>query len=157
MKNKVFILSCSNFLLSLGLKSIVLELQPSVSVFVVHDLNSCLFSDDSVVFSFEPSCDNRVVVVDTSASESQLRSFVAQSLSSASCCSDEDKTTKPLLTNREIQVLRCVSNGMINKEIAAHLNISLQTVLSHRKNISSKLGIKTISGLTVYALMNGLK
>ena len=41
-------------------------------------------------------------------------------------------------------------------EIAEHLNISLNTVLTHRKNITAKLGIKTVSGLTFYAIMNGL-
>ena len=43
-----------------------------------------------------------------------------------------------------------------NKEIADKLNISLNTVLSHRKNITTKLGIKTVSGLTFYAIMNGI-
>ena len=45
---------------------------------------------------------------------------------------------------------------MINKEIADHLRISVHTVVSHRKNITSKTGIKTIAGLTVYALLNNL-
>ena len=42
------------------------------------------------------------------------------------------------------------------KEIADKLNISLNTVLTHRKNITAKLGIKTVSGLTFYAIMNGI-
>ncbi|HAD02757.1 MAG TPA: LuxR family transcriptional regulator, partial [Porphyromonadaceae bacterium] len=44
----------------------------------------------------------------------------------------------------------------INKEIADKLNISLNTVLSHRKNITAKLGIKTVSGLIFYAIMHGI-
>ena len=47
-------------------------------------------------------------------------------------------------------------SGWTNQEIAEHLNISLNTVLTHRKNITAKLGIKTVSGLTFYAIMNGL-
>ena len=43
----------------------------------------------------------------------------------------------------------------INKEIADKLNISLTTVITHRKNITEKLGIKSVSGLTIYAVMNG--
>ena len=60
------------------------------------------------------------------------------------------------LSQREIDVLQLVATGITNKEIADKLNISLNTVLSHRKNITSKLGIKTVSGLTFYAIMNGI-
>lgn len=60
------------------------------------------------------------------------------------------------LSSREEEVLREVAKGMTNKEIADRLNISMNTVMSHRKNITAKLSIKTVSGLTFYALMNGL-
>ena len=59
------------------------------------------------------------------------------------------------LSSREIEVLQLIVKGAINKEIADKLSISLNTVLSHRKNITTKLGIKTVSGLTFYAIMNG--
>lgn len=59
------------------------------------------------------------------------------------------------LSGREIEVLQLIVKGAINKEIADKLSISLNTVLSHRKNITAKLGIKTVSGLTFYAIMNG--
>ncbi|MDE6347367.1 MAG: LuxR C-terminal-related transcriptional regulator [Bacteroides sp.] len=59
------------------------------------------------------------------------------------------------LSGREIEVLALVAKGLINKEIADRLNISLTTVISHRKNITEKLGIKSVSGLTIYAVMNG--
>ena len=61
-----------------------------------------------------------------------------------------------ILTPREIDVLKLAAQGYINKEIAEKLQISLHTVISHRKNIAEKLSIKNISGLTVYAMMNGL-
>lgn len=60
------------------------------------------------------------------------------------------------LTQREITVLQLVVEGLINKEIADRLNISVNTVLTHRKNITAKLGIKSVSGLSVYAIMNGI-
>jgi DNA-binding CsgD family transcriptional regulator len=60
------------------------------------------------------------------------------------------------LSSREIEVLKLVAKGNINKQIADVLSISLHTVISHRKNITSKLGIKTVSGLTMYAVLNGL-
>lgn len=59
------------------------------------------------------------------------------------------------LTNREIEILKLIVQGHMNKEMAEKLNISLNTVLSHRKNIISKTGIKTVSGLTFYAISNG--
>lgn len=59
------------------------------------------------------------------------------------------------LSAREIEVLVLVTKGLINKEIADKLNISLTTVISHRKNITEKLGIKSVSGLAIYAVMNG--
>lgn len=59
------------------------------------------------------------------------------------------------LSQREIEVLKLIVRGHINKEIAEELNISINTVLTHRKNISSKLGIRSVSGLSVYAMMNG--
>lgn len=59
------------------------------------------------------------------------------------------------LSHREIDVLKLIALGYINKEIANKLSISINTVLTHRKNISSKLGIRSTSGLSVYAIMNG--
>ena len=59
------------------------------------------------------------------------------------------------LSAREIEVLVLITKGLINKEIADKLNISLTTVISHRKNITEKLGIKSVSGLTIYAVMHG--
>jgi DNA-binding CsgD family transcriptional regulator len=62
---------------------------------------------------------------------------------------------KPLLTQREIEVLVLITQGLINKEIATRLNIALSTVISHRKNIVRKLGMKSVSALTIYAVING--
>ena len=60
------------------------------------------------------------------------------------------------LSDREKEILVCVARGMLNKEIADQNNISIHTVISHRKNITHKIGIKTVAGLTVYAILNGL-
>ena len=49
-----------------------------------------------------------------------------------------------------------LSEKMMNKEIADQMNLSVHTVISHRKNITRKTGIKSVSGLTVYALLNNL-
>jgi len=60
------------------------------------------------------------------------------------------------LTEREVNVLKLVAQGMTNKAVAEALFLSPHTVITHRKNITKKLGIQTVSGLTVYALINNL-
>lgn len=60
------------------------------------------------------------------------------------------------ISEREKLVVKFVALGLTNKEIADKLYISAHTVITHRKNITRKLGIKTVSGLTIYAIMNNL-
>lgn len=60
------------------------------------------------------------------------------------------------LSAREKEILVCVAKGMLNKEIADVCNLSIHTVITHRKNITRKTGIKTVAGLTVYALLHNL-
>ena len=60
------------------------------------------------------------------------------------------------LTEREKEILVCVASGLLNKEIADKFGLSIHTVISHRKNITRKTGIKSVAGLTVYALLNNL-
>lgn len=60
-----------------------------------------------------------------------------------------------ILSDREIEVLALIVQGLINKEIADRLNIGITTVITHRKNIMDKLGMKSVSALTIYAVMHG--
>ncbi len=60
------------------------------------------------------------------------------------------------LSEREKDVVICVVQGMSNKEIADHLYIALNTVITHRRNIAKKLQIHTPAGLTIYAIVNNL-
>lgn len=60
------------------------------------------------------------------------------------------------LSEREKEVLVQIVRGFTNKEIGERLHLSVHTVISHRKNITRKLDIKSTSGLTVYAIMNKL-
>ena len=60
-----------------------------------------------------------------------------------------------ILSDREIEVMSLIVQGFINKEIADKLNIGLATVVTHRKNIMEKLGMKSVSALTIYAVMHG--
>lgn len=69
---------------------------------------------------------------------------------------DISKPEQSELSDREKEILISIAKGMQNKEIAEEHNISVHTVISHRKNISRKTGIKSVSGLTIYALLNNL-
>ena len=67
----------------------------------------------------------------------------------------EEDNIHDTLSDREIEILVSVAQGLLNKEIADKHNISINTVITHRKNITRKTGIKTVPGLTVYAILNG--
>ena len=60
------------------------------------------------------------------------------------------------LSDRERDVIIALVQGMSNKEIADHLYISVNTVITHRRNIARKLQIHSPAGLTIYAIVNGL-
>ena len=63
--------------------------------------------------------------------------------------------SEKILSNREIEVLSLIVQGFINKEIADQLNIGITTVITHRKNIMEKLNMRSVSALTIYAVMHG--
>jgi DNA-binding CsgD family transcriptional regulator len=94
-----------------------------------------------------------IPTIDMTASESTIIDTIGEILH------HHEEIAEPVrgsLSQREIDVLRLVALGYINKEIADELSISLNTVLSHRKNITAKLGIRSASGFSFYAIMNGL-
>lgn len=69
----------------------------------------------------------------------------------------ESRKLKPWeLSAREETVVKYIALGKTNKEIADNLFLSPHTIITHRKNISRKLGIKSASGITVYAILNKL-
>jgi DNA-binding CsgD family transcriptional regulator len=70
--------------------------------------------------------------------------------------SSRDRVNDIDLSNREKEILISIAKGLTNKEIADKHFISIHTVVSHRKNISRKTGIKTVAGLTLYATFNNL-
>ena len=67
---------------------------------------------------------------------------------------NEDGERQPL-TLREIEVATLLAKGFINKEVADQLNISMTTVITHRKNIMTKLGAHSLSDIIIYVVMNG--
>ena len=84
------------------------------------------------------------------------RSKIISKMNEFARCEASKGTDDVELSKRETDVLVAVAKGMMNKEIADEMNISIHTVISHRKNITRKTGIKSVSGLTVYALLNNL-
>lgn len=117
---------------------------------VLHDKTLLILvttvCDDEVL----RQADGVINVYDSASKLSKkLQSAIEQSLTNPYSDSHE-------LSERECDVLVLVAKGMANKEIADKLNISIHTVMSHRKNIAHKTGIKSVAGLTVFALLNNL-
>ncbi|MBQ2367273.1 MAG: response regulator transcription factor [Bacteroidaceae bacterium] len=120
------------------------------------------------IFSSEQHDTVVVALTYTSYDENVLRQYdecigiydsaarIFQKLNNALKERKESKSELYELSTRERDILVAVAKGKTNKEIADEFNISIYTVISHRRNISRKLGINSISGLTVYAIMNKL-
>jgi len=72
------------------------------------------------------------------------------------CKKDNNTANKHPLSKREIEILKELVKGLTNKEVAEELCLSVHTVVTHRKNIMEKTGIKSLSGLAVYAIVNGI-
>lgn len=65
-------------------------------------------------------------------------------------------TTSSALTSREKEIIIGIVKGLSNKEIASAINVSVNTVMTHRRNIAAKLQIHSAAGLTIYALASKL-
>ena len=101
--------------------------------------------------------EDRIFVPAVTRLEEQLRRDppAAGSDGEAAEAVDPQSAGSSPLSEREREIVACVVRGASNKEIAARLFISVNTVLTHRKNISRKLNIHSVSGLTIYAIVNG--
>jgi DNA-binding CsgD family transcriptional regulator len=97
------------------------------------------FFDDELLQKFDDT-------ISVNASPDQIFNKIGQNNPALDKIQQED------LSDREIEVLVQMVKGLANKEIADKLNISIHTVISHRKNITDKTGIKSLSGLTIYAI-----
>lgn len=101
--------------------------------------------------------EHRLFVPAVEQLESSLRSRLA------SVSADEQSTENPTgdpqldsLSDREKDIIKCVACGMSNKEIADKLCLSIHTITTHRRNISSKLSIHSPAGLTIFAILHHL-
>lgn len=66
------------------------------------------------------------------------------------------RDSEPILSARETEVAVLLSKGLINKEVADRLSVSITTVITHRKNIMEKLHARSLADIIIYLVMNGL-
>jgi DNA-binding CsgD family transcriptional regulator len=72
------------------------------------------------------------------------------------CTNVKTISAEGVLSKREIEILKELIKGHTNKEVASALHLSVHTIITHRKNIMEKTGIKSLSGLAVYAIVNNI-
>ncbi len=173
MKPKVIILTADN-ILATSLKHLLYD-SLAIKAHIAADLSSPKVLDDfervittpesfvahlSLLLPIKANC---IIITDSQTGADGINSICRHSDESDIIDSlsgflapAKHSSRRGALSSREIDVLRLVASGLTNKEIAQQLYISVNTVLSHRKNITAKLGIKSVSGLSLYAMMNGL-
>ena len=88
--------------------------------------------------------------------ENYIQPSLIPALNSQLLNMDNDKDKISLLTNRELEVLVQVANGMFNKEIATNLNISERTVKNHISNIFKKIDVSDRTQAAVFAIKNNI-
>lgn len=102
------------------------------------------------------SVEDTIFVPSVEILENELRERGCFTMEDADTDVDEDDEKCDILSQREKDIVICIAKGLSNKEIADELNISIHTVTTHRRNISSKLQIHTVAGIIIYAIANGL-
>lgn len=149
--------------------SAIKELDFHFNVGILNDVTEDVFFDcsffitDKVVFEKIKSTQfdekTKVLIIDDKKADifsvktkKQLHDY----LSSFLCIKETEDVVSTEISDREKEIIKLVATGYTNKQIADELFLSVHTVITHRKNISAKLGIKTISGLTIYAVLNGI-
>lgn len=177
-----------NTLAVLGLKSILQEVMPIMSVETFSSFSELSANNPDIYFHYFVSMDillahrsffverrNKTIVLSLSLDSSRLSDFhclcinlpehslVKSLLALEQSAHSHGRNLPPahkqpqqnILSDREVEVMTYIVRGYINKEIANSLNIGMATVITHRKNIMEKLNIKSVSALTIYAVMHG--
>lgn len=176
----------SNTLAAIGLKSILQNIIPMMSVEIFNSTQDLLNAQPDKFYHYFASAN--IILEDKDFYLSNIKKTIMLTSSSADInqqltafhCLYTDKKENELiksllwleqmahsegktnamrhakiLSDREIKVMSLIVKGLINKEIADKLNIGLSTVVTHRHNIMEKLQVKSVSALTIYAVMNG--
>ena len=182
LREKHIIIASTNFPQAYGIKTLLEEYFSSTNVELLNDYASIekhsllcdvIFIQSEILVAFFDKFSairNKLIVLSNDTNDmpshiAVLRTSLEQTafIDSLNSLLQEkyhqqksQQNSKATLSDREQEVLTLIAKGEMNKNIADKLNISLNTVLTHRKNITAKLNIKTVSGLTVYAILNGL-
>lgn len=173
----------NNTLAAIGLKSILQNIIPMMSVEIFNSTQDLLNAQPDKYYHYFASAN--IILEDKDFYLSNIKKTIMLTSSSADInqqltafhCLYTDKKENELiksllwlgrhlpktnavrhakiLSDREIEVMSLIVKGLINKEIADKLNIGLSTVVTHRHNIMEKLQVKSVSALTICAVMNG--
>lgn len=173
----------NNVLTGIGLQHILKDIIPMAEIVVLHDFTDIegtayndyahFFVSSRIFFEhsqfFRQNTKKTIVLVSGDANVTGLRTL--------NICQDEKPLLRdilalhaaghgrqgntppqsnPQLSAREAEVAVLLCKGYINKEIAGRLNISLTTVISHRRNIMIKLHARSLADIIIYSVMHGL-
>ncbi|MEE4197497.1 MAG: response regulator transcription factor [Bacteroidales bacterium] len=151
-------------------KEAIQQLKNTDADFII--LNPALFQQNKMEDAFKRICKTRTIALVRNPDQDFNPSHFAETI----CYEDtqstilkklnrligqkeahQNKHKKPEeISSREASIVKYIALGYTNKEIAEKLFISTHTVVTHRKNITRKLGIKTVPGLTIYAILNNI-
>ena len=111
---------------------------------------------DGYILKDSESAELKRAIQSVLSGESYIQASLIPALNNRLANRDIDKDKIDLLTNRELEVLIQVANGMINKEIATNLNISERTVKNHVSNIFKKIDVSDRTQAAVFAIKNNI-
>ena len=177
-KIKILIIS-NSYILSTGLQAVLNEITEVIYLSIEFNLNTIFdnilnYTPDIIIYNEGISTElklfinnNKYINIlvgtkknkpnyinllydDKSTIITLVRKIISENLNKKILTKNED------LSSREITIVKLIAQGLTNQEIADKLFLSKHTVITHRKNITNKLNIKTVSGLTVYAIINNI-
>lgn len=107
-------------------------------------------------FEYHSLIEERIFTACVHTFEEKSQSSLGYKKSIHSTYPTETQTSFDLLSKREKEIICLVTQGLSNKKIADQLNISINTVLTHRRHINKKLEIHSSTELTIHAILNGM-
>ena len=137
------------------------EYELKVLILTVHNeleylLKAVDIGVDGYILKDSESAELKRAIQSVLAGENYVQASLIPALNNRLANRDIDKDKIDLLTNRELEVLIQVANGMINKEIATNLNISERTVKNHVSNIFKKIDVSDRTQAAVFAIKNNI-